>query len=110
MMLTRQGSERYSLDEVEYSSVGLSRFHLRGHMTRSVNSYEGELLLTNFDVAGNLVVDLEGSPCLKDLPADFLDPLLSSVCRDSTIGVTRELKHLILSVEVNVDLLGSLST
>ena len=89
--------------------VGLRRLELRSHVAGAVNCTEGESALVWFPVTGNLTLNVVGRPFTINGPSECLNPVLSTNSGDSTIGVTRVMKHLDLTLELLVDPLGSLS-
>mmetsp|Transcript_63889 Transcript_63889/g.88219 ORF Transcript_63889/g.88219 Transcript_63889/m.88219 type:complete len:362 (+) Transcript_63889:159-1244(+) len=79
-------------------------------MASTVNGGEGEFTLTLFDVTSNLTLDHVRSPGGGNVPVKFVDPTLSTVGRNGTIGITGELEHSVFALELLVDPLGTFST
>ena len=77
-------------------------------MTGAVDSTESESALVRLPVASNLTFDVVGRPFAIDSPSECIDPVLSTNSGDCTIGVTRVMQHLDLTLEFLVDPLGSL--
>jgi hypothetical protein len=108
MRIGRQISN-FSVEEpVEDQVVGLRRLELRSHVTSTVNCAESESTLVRLGVAGNLTLDVVGSPFTIDSPSECINPVLGTNGGDSTIGVTGVMQHLDLTLELLVDPLGGL--
>lgn len=79
-------------------------------MTSTVDGGEGEVTLTLFNVTSNLTLDHVWSPGGGDGPGELGDPLLSTVGRNGTIGITGEFEDSVLTLELLIDPLRTFST
>ena len=65
-------------------------FPLRSHMSNTMNGGEVQSFLVSDNIAGNLAINIPGSPLLTDCEFKAINPSSCSISWDSTIGITGE--------------------
>ena len=77
-------------------------------MASSMDGTEGESTLVGLPVTSDLALDHVLLPLAGDIPAKSGNPVLCTFSGDGTIGVTRVVEHLDLTLKSLVDPLGTL--
>lgn len=94
------------VDEIENGVIGWLSLELRSHMTGTMNSYECKTI-SDLNITSDLgtihVLNVVWPPNLLDVPVQFVDPLLGSICGHCTVCVTGVLQYLVSSLKNRVD-------
>lgn len=79
------------MEPVEDQVVGLGGLVLGSHVACTMDGSEGKPVLTDFDVADDLVLESVRSICFGDSPVRGVDPPSSSDGWDTAIDIARVL-------------------